>query len=46
MEKYKWKPQDIDGMEIKKVVDLEFGNWKNKKAVEKIECIDSIPGFE
>ncbi len=46
MEKYNWKPGDIDDMEVFKVVDLEFGDWREKQAVETIDTIDNILGFE
>lgn len=46
MEKYNWTPEQIDNLEITKIVDLEFGSWKKEvKEKEPLEYIDEIEGF-
>ena len=45
MEKYNWTPEQIDGMESTKVIELEFGNWKKELKKEPLETMDTIEGF-
>lgn len=46
MEKYNWTPEQIDNLEVTKIVDLEFGSWKKEiKEKEQLDSIDGIEGF-
>lgn len=45
MEKYNWTPEQIDKLEVEKIIELEFGNWREKIKEEQLDTVDSIKGF-
>lgn len=44
MEKYNWSPEQIHEMEASTLIELEFGEWKEKQP-EPLATIDTILGF-